>query len=307
MKSKILLLVFFLYPFTVCAAGGGDVDKSRFGEQLSDDAFGAFQRGFYKTALTLALDRANKGDPNAQTLAAEIYANGLGTPQNLQTAARLYGLATTKNIPEAQFQTALFLIEGKIVAKDKNKAKIYFAKAALSLHPLAAFNLAQILLNDATTQEQKKRAYDLFFMAANKGLKDAQYAVAQFLLNGTGGISPDAAQARLWIEKAAHQNYDTAQLDLGSWLIYGIGGSRDYEKGFLWIKRAAISGNREAMRRLAHLYENGIGVKGDPIAAAAWYISVRRKGVHDKELDDLLDGLSNEELKTSLVRAATIK
>ena len=39
-----------------------------------DDAYGAFQRGYYLTALSLALPRAEKADPAAQTLIAEIYA-----------------------------------------------------------------------------------------------------------------------------------------------------------------------------------------------------------------------------------------
>src|SRR4051794_21216035 len=42
-----------------------------------DEAYGAFQRGFYLTALQLALPRAEKGDAKAQTLIAEIYARGL--------------------------------------------------------------------------------------------------------------------------------------------------------------------------------------------------------------------------------------
>ena len=37
-----------------------------------DDAYGAFQRGYYLTALALALPRAEKADPAAQTLIATV-------------------------------------------------------------------------------------------------------------------------------------------------------------------------------------------------------------------------------------------
>ena len=37
-----------------------------------DYAYGAFQRGFFLTAFSLALERAKKGDAPAQTLLGEL-------------------------------------------------------------------------------------------------------------------------------------------------------------------------------------------------------------------------------------------
>jgi TPR repeat protein len=309
--SLALALVFAGLALPIAAQAANDtttnVDPLRFGQKVTDEAFGAFQRGLYKTALNLALERAAKGDAAAQTLAAEIYARGLGTAQNLPEAERLYKLAAEKGIPEAQFQAALFLIEGKTGPKNREKAKAFLEKAVAANHVLAAFNLAQLILSEATTDAQKKPAFDLFLRAAQSGLADAQYAVSQFLANGTGGVPFDEPQARIWLEKAARQNYDTAQLDLGAWLIDGIGGKKDYEAGFLWTKRAAEGGNIEAQRRLARLYEDGIGNSGDQIAAAAWYVIARRAGLHDKALDGLLDGMTPEELKKAIELANRLK
>src|SRR6185437_6412426 len=47
-----------------------------------DDAYGAYQRGLYLTALALALPRAQNNDPAAQTLIGEIYNNGLGVAED---------------------------------------------------------------------------------------------------------------------------------------------------------------------------------------------------------------------------------
>jgi TPR repeat protein len=115
LSKSVLLSAMIWMPSAALAAGSTttNVDPLRFGQRSADEAFGAFQRGMYKTALTLALERAKEGDAAAQTLAAEIYARGLGIAQNLNEAARLYKLAAEKDIPEAQFQTALFLIDGK--------------------------------------------------------------------------------------------------------------------------------------------------------------------------------------------------
>jgi hypothetical protein len=41
-----------------------------------DEAYGAYQRGLYVTALNMALERAQKGDAAAQTLVAEMMTKG---------------------------------------------------------------------------------------------------------------------------------------------------------------------------------------------------------------------------------------
>ena len=71
-----------------------------------DDAYGAFQRGYYLTALELALPRAEQGDAAAQTLIAELYAKGLGVAQNDQRAAGWYQLASNGGERLAKFTSA---------------------------------------------------------------------------------------------------------------------------------------------------------------------------------------------------------
>ncbi len=283
------------------------INPLRLGEKIPDEAYGAYQRGLYKTALSLALERAKTGDAEAMTLAAEILSRGLGVPQDLPQAAKLYSQAAEKGVLEAQFQTALFLLMGQYLPKDEAKAKAYLEKAVAGGHALAGFNLGQLVLSKATNDVERKKAYDLFLAAANVGLADAQYAVSQFLANGTGGVPYNEEEARIWLEKAARQNYDTAMLDYASWLIDGIGGKKDYAAGFAWMKRAAESGNVAAQRQLARLYENGIGTKGDTVTAAAWYIIAKRAKLHDPKLDDLLDGLTDEEMKNAIELANRLK
>ena len=131
--------------------------------------------------------------------------------------------------------------------------------------------------------------------------------MAQIVANGVGGRSPDDKAARNWLLLAARQNYDTAQLDLGTWLIEGRGGARDLEAGFGWMKRAAETGNVAAQNRLAKLYMGGVGVEPDPILAAAWYFLARRAGLSDPEMDDFLRGLTDEEQKGALERANRLR
>jgi TPR repeat protein len=131
--------------------------------------------------------------------------------------------------------------------------------------------------------------------------------MAQVYANGVGGRPRDEAEARKWLEKAARQNFDTAQLDLATWLVEGRGGPRDYKAGFEWMSRAARGGNVAAQNRLAKLYMAGLGTDPDSILAAAWYFTARRAGLKDPEMEDFLDGLTDEEQKEALVRANRLR
>lgn len=277
-----------------------EVAPSRFGGRAADPAYGAFQRGLYITALRLALPRAEEGDSAAQTLAAEIYARGLGVPRNGEEAARWYEAAAEQGVAEAQFQTALMLLDGEYLPRDEVRAADLMTAAAEAGNPMAQFNLAQILLDRGDEAE----ATFWLERAAGTGLPDAQYALALVIASGDDA---DFEQARSWLLRAAHQNYDTAQIELGSWLVEGIGGLRDMEAGFAWIELAARGGNLAARNRLAKLYWAGMGVEGDRIAAAGWYMLARQGGLTDPVMEDFLAGLSDDQLDAARTRMAELE
>jgi TPR repeat protein len=282
------------------------VDPLRFGK-VADPAFGAYQRGLYITALNLALPKAKEGDAAAQTLVAEIYSRGLGVRRDEQQAARWYQAAAEQGVPAAQFQLALLLIDGRFVDKDEEQAFALMEDAANSGNALAQFNYAQMLLDRSRGADTVKRAVSYYEKAARAGIADAQYAMAQVYESGVGGRKIDEAEARRWLTLAARRNFDTAQVELGTWMINGVGGDRDEKGGFAWLKRAAESGNVAAQNRVAKLYRAGVGVEADPVTAAAWYILARRAGLSDIEMDDFLQGLTDEERKDAIARANRLR
>jgi TPR repeat protein len=284
-------------------SSAGSIDPSRFGGRQPDEAYGAYQRGLYKTAYNLALVRARNGDPAAETLVAEILSRGLGVPLNAAEAAKWYQRAAEQGVPEAQFQYALMLLDGRYVKKDERQAHALMQAAAEAGNPLAQFNFAQLLVSEDPGDAGLARAVPYYERAAATGLPDAQYAMAQIYANGVGGRKQDDVRARRLLVQAAKQNYDTAQVDLGEWLIEGRGGDRDLKSGFGWTKMAAEGGNVAARNRLAKLYMGGIGVEPDSILAAAWYIVARRAGLIDDEMEDFLRGLTEGEMKQALQKA----
>ncbi|MBN9033101.1 MAG: enhanced entry protein [Rhizobiales bacterium 63-7] len=268
-----------------------------------DEAYGAFQRGYYMTAMDKALPRAQLGDPAAQTLLGEILSQGLGVKKDTKAAAFWYGQAAQNGDAAAMFRYALILMEGRDAPRDRKKADELMKKAADAGNPSAQFNHAQVLVADNPGEKGLKLALPYYEKAAAQGIADAQYAVSQLYMTLPDVSEDKRKQAREWLIRAARAGFDTAQLDMGIWLVNGIGGDRDYNDGFNWLQVAAKRGNVVAQNKLAHLYINAIGTKPDPIEAAKWYVLSRRAGLSDPKLEDFYLGMSEEQQKKAIEAA----
>jgi TPR repeat protein len=272
-------------------------------EGKADDAYGAFQRGYYLTAMEMALPRAQLGDAAAQTLVAEIFSQGLGVARNKKDAAFWYGQAANSGDPAAMFKYALLLMEGRDVTRDKTRSEELMKKAADLGNSSAQFNYGQLLVADMPGEKGLKAALPYYEKSADQGIADAQYALSQIYLNVDGIDDNKRAKARDWLLRAARSGFDTAQLDLAIWLVDGIGGDRNLDEGFKWMTRAARGGNVVAQNKLSHLYINAIGTRPDPIEAAKWYVLSRRAGLKDAALEDFYLGLTDEQQKAALSAA----
>ncbi len=283
------------------------IDPARFGDKPADEAFGAFQRGLYLTAFNLAKPQAEKGDAASQTLIAEIYARGLGVPADQKKAAEWYGKAAEQGVTEAQFRYAALLLQGTYVKKDPQKAEELMQKAAEGGNAMAQFNYGQILMMKHPGRNGLDLAFPWFQKAADAKLPDGEYAISQIYANGTSKIARDDVKARQYLILAAQRGYDTAQFDLGRWLIEGRGGERNYEQGFGWMQLAAQRGTVMAQAWLARLYRDGIGTEGDLVKAAAWYIVAQRAGFRAPDLNDMMDGLADDQIKQAIAIANNLR
>ncbi len=280
--------------------------KDRFGNRPPDEAYGAFQQGLYLTALKLALPQAEKGEIASQMLAAEIYARGLGVPKNVAEATRWYMAAAQQGNAEAQLQSALIILGDKPLDRtnaNRSEALMMLQASSDAGNAFAAFNLAQIIVGDSPGDVGLRKAAPLFQKAATANISGAHYALSQLYQNGTGGLSLDGGKAQFHLKRAAELGLDTAQLDFGTALVDGLFGAKDFKTGYLWVRRAAESGNLIAATRLAKLYIFGLGVEPNSITAASWYIRAKRSGLKDAYLDDFMDGLTDEERGSALVEA----
>ncbi len=276
------------------------LDDEQINDPNADLAFGAYQRGYYLTALELALPRAETGDPAAQTLIAEIYWNGRGVARDRKKAAEWYRFAAQGGNREAQFRYANILLRGKLVTEDKLGGEELMRKAANAGHVQANFNLGQIITAKRPTWSAYKQALPFYTKAAEAGLADAQYALANIYAEAKGVPTNDEKTALAWLRKAAAGGLDTAQAELGVWLANGRAGPNDPKNAFLWFKRAAAQGNVVAQNRLARMYMVGLGVRKDIIRGGAWHIVSRRAGFSDGDLDRSFQKLAQIDKKRAI-------
>jgi TPR repeat protein len=267
-----------------------------------DEAYGAFQRGLYLSALNLALPKAQLGDPAAQTLVAELMNNGLGVRRNPTDAVFWYEQAAKAGDANAQYKFALMLLTGENVKQDKQASDTMMRKAADGGSREAQFNVAQLLVAQSPGEKGLKAALPYYEKAAAQGIADAQYAVSQLYYH-MDLPREKRLQSRDWLLKAALAGYDTAQYDLAIWLVNGVAGERDFDAGFRWMRIAANRGHVGAQNKLAKLYVNAIGTRPDPVEAAKWYVLSRKAGLADLELEDFFLGIDDETQKEGLARA----
>lgn len=265
-----------------------------------DEAYGAYQRGLFLTAMEKALPRAEQGDGAAQTLIAELLWNGLGVKRDETGAAFWYRQGATHGDANAMLKYATLLMEGRSVKQDKAEADRWMKKAADSGNASAAFNHAQVLVGDHPGKEGLKLALPYYEKAAEQGIADGQYAASQIYMALPELGNDHKQKALYWVKRAAEAGYDTARLDLGIWLVNGTVGERRPEEGFQWLKRAADQGNVSAANKVAHLLINAIGTRPDPVEAAKWYVISRRAGMVDPELEDFFLGIEDDQQKKAV-------
>jgi len=256
-----------------------------------DMAYGAFQRGYFITAFSLATDRVtNDADPKAMTLLGELYAEGLGVPQDDRRAAEWYGLAAARGDSNAMFALAMFALNGRAGRRDRDASTRWLAAAAKLGHPLAAYDLALLYIEGQMFPQDFGRAAELLRIAAQGGSADAQYALGTFYKTGRG-VPQDARQAAQWWAKAALADNTDAQVEYAIALYNGEGVDRNEEAATALFRKAAMRGSAIAQDRLARILASGRGAPRDVAEATKWHLISRAGGETDLELDDVINKL----------------
>jgi TPR repeat protein len=269
-----------------------------------DYAFGAFQRGWFLTAFSLALDRAESGDSVAQTLLGVLLSRGLGVKQDLAAAADWFRLAGKAGDPEALYALGQLYLDGRGMEKDAKKAADFFRQAADQGHAGAARELGYILLAGKDSEQNAMLAAAYLSRAARSGDMDAQYTLGGLFIEGVGVVA-DEAQAGRWFAEAAKNGHVGAQVEYAILLFNGRGLPKDEAAAAHWFRLAATADNPAAQVRLARLLAEGRGVPKDDAAAARWYLIAKERGLDDDFLEGWLGRLDKGIREAAAAEAKT--
>ena len=138
---------------------------------------------------------------------------------------------------------------------------------------------AQLEAGDGTAVETLTRA-------ANLGHVTAQFHLARLYEGGDNGVTQNAAEARVWTERAAQGGEVRAMHNLGLYLFDGVGGDRSQVQAVRWFRQEAERGLTDSQYNLGRIYEQGAdGVAANAGEAYKWYLIAGRAGDEQAQVD----------------------
>jgi localization factor PodJL len=149
-------------------------------------------------------DATAAGQPNAQYELAMRLFEGRGLPKDQPAAARWFERAASLGLAPAQYRLGSMYEKGIGVARYPAAAKRWYVKAAEAGNARAAHNLAVMSAEPGEGAPNYPEAAKWFRRAAELGVRDSQYNLAILYARGLG-VEKDLGQSLLWLSLAAQQ------------------------------------------------------------------------------------------------------
>jgi localization factor PodJL len=149
-------------------------------------------------------DATAAGQPNAQYELAMRLFEGRGLPKDQPAAVRWFERAASLGLAPAQYRLGSMYEKGIGVTRDPAAAKRWYLKAAEAGNARAAHNLAVMDTDPAAGEPNYVEAAKWFRRAGELGLRDSQYNLAILYARGLG-VEKDLGQSWLWFALAAQQ------------------------------------------------------------------------------------------------------
>ena len=146
--------------------------------------------------------------------------------------------------------------------------------------PNAQYELAMRLFEGRGAPKDQPAAARWFERAASLGLAPAQYRLGSMYEKGIG-VTPDPGVAKRWYLKAAQAGNARAAHNLAVMSADPGGGEANYLEAAKWFRRAAELGVRDSQYNLAILYARGLGVEKDLGHSFLWFSLAAQQGDAD--------------------------
>ncbi len=178
------------------------------------------------------------------------------------TAEKLSWLRVAASRNHSKAQRALVdSLKGSSVDSDREEASLWERMIPSDLKSKKdCFAIAELHRENGTASQDV--IANLYLLAAEDGLAEAQYAVGACYSKGEG-FPNSSTLAVYWFQQAAEQGYLKAQSALGVCHAQGRGVPQDPKKAVEFYQRAADQNHAPALCNLGLCYEHGRGVSVD--------------------------------------------
>ena len=208
----------------------------------------------FATDLRIYTPLAQQGNQLAQERLGEIYARGLGVPQDTERAKAYFDAAAANaearaTDPASMFAVAKLYGSGNGVPEDDAKALAWYRKAAALGYSDAQINLVAMATRIYGDKLNPALAVEWMQKAADQGNPVAETKMADWYRDGWG-VEKDEARAVALDYAAALQGYAEAESDYGA----ARRDAGDTADAVVWLQKAAEHGDGFGAYRLCLLY-----------------------------------------------------
>jgi len=221
----------------------------------------------------------NKSDCEALFLLSKLHVEGKGVAQNESTAAALLEEAAAKGSLAAKFEIERPPLPAGDTPPDE-AAVTTIIQAAEAGSPQAQFELASILLEGRGVKKNSDRALVLLKAAAKQGNIDATFLLGKNYLAGSC-VRQNLEKALELFEAAAAKGHPGAAIEAARICQRGQVGTPDPAKAIEFFTQAAAGGESSAHLALAKIYSSGRIAEPNPAAAAKHYLAAAKQGDTD--------------------------
>jgi uncharacterized protein len=228
---------------------------------------------------------------------------------NLRELEKFFQEAVVKSEagnPDAMFERAGAHLVGLGTSIDRPAGAKWLRMAAEKGHVQAQFSYGQACMRGEIFKKDLVEAIRWFRLAAEKKNADAELSLAQAYAKGEG-VEADEKESLRWLKLSAMHGHPIAQSDYAFAILDKNNPALDGESAE-WLRKSALQGNSSAMFGLAFMYQSGIGVPKDRIAAFAWYMVSEMDGSEEikEEVKKALGHATASERRKAIERAKGI-
>ena len=135
----------------------------------------------------------------------------------------------------------------------------------------AESEIANLYESGTWNSRDEAEALKWYLNAGNHGDKYAQLRLGTYYEWGMGGLKKDDTEAAKWYRKSAEQGQPWAQLVIGSMYEEGRGVPKDAAEAAKWLRLSSIQGTEGAQERLSRLYaKGGPGLEKSYLQSLLW-------------------------------------